>query len=222
MPIDAESNTWPIICKDALVQVSAAPIHHSVPCVGFVVSELPVPGKMDPALYIPHLKRTKSPMSLLSRLQGGETVELSDGTVLTGPGRRPGRKIVILGDTHDPSPIADLALDCDILVHEATNAHLPDVDSNTKSTDTHESVEERTKSRGHSTPQMAGKFATRVKARKLVLNHFSARYAGDEDVNEESRNIMGAIKSLAESEYLGGEVLCARDLWGFDIPISSS
>ncbi|KAI9000712.1 Metallo-hydrolase/oxidoreductase [Trametes punicea] len=208
--------TWHEIYKGALVAVSAAPILHSVPCVGYVVNELPVPGKMDPKKYIPELKRTNTPMSVMSRLQQGESVTLSDGTVLHGPPRKPGRKIVILGDTYDPSPIARLAEDACLLIHEATNAHLPGIDPNTKDADTYESVEELAKSRGHSTPQMAGAFAKRIRARKLVLNHFSARYAGNDDVDEDARRIMSRIRELAESTF-GGEVVCARDLMSFDV-----
>jgi ribonuclease Z len=202
-----------------MLSVSAAPILHSVPCIGYVVQEKPVPGKMDPKLYIPHLKRTGTPMSVLSRLQQGESVELSDGTVLKGPERRPGRKIVILGDTYDPSPIIPIAMDADLLIHEATNAYLPGVDPNTKPSDTYEIVEERAKSRGHSTPQMAGAFATEIRARKLVLNHFSARYAGNDDVDEQAAQVMGAIRNLAEKNYAGGDTICARDLMVVDITL---
>ena len=211
-----EHGVWPEIFAGPLVTVCAAPILHSVPCVGYVVEERPVPGKMDPKKYIPELKRTKTPMSAMSRLQKGESVTLADGTVLHGPARKPGRKIVILGDTYDPSPIAELAQDACLLIHEATNAHLPGVDPDTKEADTYETVEARAKSRGHSTPQMAGAFAKRIRARKLVLNHFSARYAGNDDVDEDARRIMTAIQQLAENTY-GGEVVCARDLMTFDV-----
>ncbi|KAL0949378.1 hypothetical protein HGRIS_009447 [Hohenbuehelia grisea] len=210
---------WPDIYRDTTVSVSAAPILHSVPCVGFVVTEAPIPGKMDPKKYIPDIKRTKTPMTVMSRLQQGETIELSDGTILRGPERRAGRKLVILGDTYDPSPIASLAADPDLLIHEATNAHLPDVDSNTKESDTFETVEERSRSRGHSTPQVAGAFATRIGARRLVLNHFSARYPGDDDTNEESKKVMDAIKALATTTF-EGDIVCARDLMSIDIPHS--
>ncbi|KAF9268131.1 Metallo-hydrolase/oxidoreductase [Marasmius fiardii PR-910] len=221
IPLDPELNgtgTWMNIYSDSVVSVSAAPILHSVPCVGYVVNEASVPGKIDPKEYVPDIKRTKTPMSIMRRLQDGEDVELSDGTVLTGPPRRPGRKIVILGDTYDPSPIALLARDADLLVHEATNAHLPGIDPGTKENDTYESVQERAMSRGHSTPQMAGKFATHIGAKKLILNHFSARYLGDDDVNKEAKRIMEAIRDLASSEY-AGPVLCARDLMSEDVTL---
>ncbi|TRM67632.1 beta-lactamase-like protein [Schizophyllum amplum] len=205
---------WTNMFSDDRVSVSAAPILHSCPCVGYVVQEAPVPGKMDPKLYIPHIKRTGAPMSAMARLQQGESVSLPDGTVLHGPARRPGRKLAILGDTYDPSPIAGLAADADLLIHEATNAHLPGVDPNTKLEDTYETVEARAKSRGHSTPQMAGAFARLTGAKRLVLNHFSSRYPGDD--SNETRDIMGAIGRHAESEY-GQPVTCARDLMSFDV-----
>lgn len=208
---------WSDIYKDSIVSVSAAPILHSVPCVGYVVTEAPVPGKIDPSKYIPELKRTKTPMTAMRQLQQGESVFLADGTTLHGPPRRKGRKIVILGDTYDPSPIIPIAEDADLLIHEATNAHLPGIDPHTKDTDTFEVVEARTKSRGHSTPQMAGMFAKRIRASQLTLNHFSARYPGDE--NPISLRVMQAIGDLAVSEF-GKEVTCAKDLMSFDIAFS--
>ncbi|KAK7060490.1 hypothetical protein VNI00_001255 [Paramarasmius palmivorus] len=217
----SDGGVWQEIYKDNVLTVGAAPIMHSVPCVGYVITEAPVPGKIDPKLYIPQIKRTKTPMSVMRRLQEGEAVELSDGTMLHGPARRPGRKIVILGDTYDPSPIATIARDADLLIHEATNAHLPGIDPATKESDTYESVQERAVSRGHSTPQMAGKFGRNIGAKSLVLNHFSARYAGDDDVDEDARKIMDAIRCLAEGEY-GGSVVCARDLMTVDVGLNQS
>lgn len=208
---------WRDIFKDSLLSVSAAPIHHSAPCVGYVVLEAPLPGKMDPSLYKPHLLRNKAPMSLLAKLQAGETVILQDATVLDPPPRRPGRRVAILGDTYDPSPIALLAQGADILIHEATNAYLPGIDPATKPDESSEFVESRTKSRGHSTPQMAGEFARRIGAKKLVLNHFSARYRGDDDVHEEARGIMEGIRDLAISTYGSRNVTCARDWMTFEV-----
>lgn len=212
--ISQVNGVWMDIFKDDIVSVSAAPILHSVPCVGFVINEAPAPGKIDPTKYIPDIKRTQTPMSVLRQLQQGESVKLADGTVLHGPPRKKGRKIVILGDTFDPSPITGLAEDADLLIHEATNAHLPGIDETTKESDTSETVEDRARSRGYSTPQMAGAFAKRVRARKLVLNHFSSRYSGGD--SEDALKIMRAIADLASREF-GSEVLCARDLMSIDV-----
>jgi ribonuclease Z len=226
--IQQVDGTWPDIYRGAGLSVSAAPIMHSVPCVGYVITEAPIPGKIDPKQYVPHLKRTGTPMSAMRQLQEGESVQLSDGTVLQGPSKRPGRKITILGDTYDPSPIAELAMRTDVLIHEATNAHLPGIDPETKTGDTYSIVEQRSKSHGHSTPQMAGLFAARIDARKLVLNHFSPRYAGEYDPATQhgdqrpaAKEIMEAIQMLAQS-YFHGPVICARDFMSFDVMASHS
>jgi len=63
---------------------------------------------------------------------------------------------------------------------------------------------------------MAGAFAKRIHARKLVLNHFSARYAGNDDVDEEAKKVMTAILKLAAEEFQGN-IICARDLMSFDV-----
>jgi ribonuclease Z len=109
-----------------------------------------------------------------------------------------------------------MAADADVLIHEDTNAHIPGIDMHTKLEDTFETVEMRTKSRGHSTPQMAGAFAKSIRARKLILNHFSARYAGNDDVDEEAKKAMTAIARLAAEEYTG-DLVCARDFMSFEV-----
>lgn len=206
--------------------VSAGPILHSVPCLGYVVRETRVPGKIDPKLFIPHIQRNKDalvaqgvtrPMSILSRVQTGETVELPDGTVLTPPPERPGRKMVILGDTYDAADVAAIAENADVLVHEATNAHLPPgLDPTTKDSDTEESVEAKARDHGHSTPQVAARFAKSVGARRLLLNHFSNRYKGDDE--EASVAIMEGIRQLAVKEFGSEEVVCAKDLMRIEVP----
>lgn len=206
------------------VMVSAGEIKHSIPSIGFVVQEHPFPGKLTPDLvrtYLGHIKTHNLPRSTLSRIQNGETITLPTGEQLHPPPSRPGRKIVILGDTSDPWRLLELSKNANVVVHEATNAYIPSLDTGLL----YESVEERTISRGHSTPQMAGKFARACNARVLLLNHFSARYAdegepitGKNGMLKEGHEIgvMAEIRDLARKEFQG-TVVCARDLWSWEI-----
>ena len=82
-------------------------------------------------------------------------------------------------------------MDADIVIHEATNSFLQGLD---KSSDLR-SVTRDTIVHGHSTPHMAGRFAKSVRAKRLVLNHFSARYRGDPSID--SISIMTRLEEQA-------------------------
>ncbi|KAJ3742062.1 beta-lactamase-like protein [Lentinula detonsa] len=89
---------------------------------------------------------------------------------------QPFRKIVILGDTCDPSAIMPLCIypSPSLLIHEAADAHIPrEIDP--KATRPYDVVKEKAIARGHSLPEMAGAFAKTIGAQKLVLNHLGGR-----------------------------------------------
>lgn len=218
-----DGSTWTVL---------AAPILHSIPSLGYLVREPDTPGKLDPNVVKPMIERNaealkqlgyKNPMAVLSQLQKkGEAITLPDGTIIEPPARRPGRELIILGDTYDPSSMINLCSKAapDILIHEATNA-LTRLDiEGVKEPSTFEQVEQRAREHGHSTPQMAATFAKKVGAKKLIMTHFSSRYKGD----EEGADIMEEIRQLAVQE-LGpdrdGDVFCARDLWRFEVKFQS-
>ncbi|RIA81202.1 beta-lactamase-like protein [Glomus cerebriforme] len=215
MTIDQNNNrSWKIIDEEDYI-VSAAPIEHSIPCLGYVINENPIPGNINIELVKPILMRNKdalglkNPMELLKKLQQFQCLTMPDGTVIEPPQRRPGRKIVILGDTFDPSGIIHLAMDADVLVHEATNSLTSDDPERT----IYEDVEKRSIENGHSTSKMAGKFAARINAQQLLLNHFSHRYKGD------SEAIMNEIKQAAIESFGNNHVICTYDGMIIQIPI---
>jgi len=106
-----------------------------------------------------------------------------------------------------------LARDADLLVHEATNTYLPELDLDTSN----QVVTKDTITHGHSTPEMAGRFAKKINAKRLVMNHFSSRYKGDSCL--ESVSIMTRIERQAiEASGLSEENVAAA--WDFmNVPI---
>lgn len=226
---------WPHATQDYTeFTMSAAPIAHTVPSVGYVLVESALSGKI-PGDYVKRIAMHKAalvessgyanPMEWLQLLQSpmcpeDTVLELPDGSRLVRPPLRPGRKITVLGDTSDPSAIIPLALGSDVLVHEATNAWLPGVDPLTKGSEDYSVVEERARSRGHSTPEMAGWFAKAIGVGErrdgeeqreglLILNHFSSRYKDDlaDGPAGQAQKVMHGIRTCAERAWVGENVV---------------
>lgn len=212
------------------VQVYAAPMSHGIPCLGYVVEERPRPGRLRNELVEPVVRRNMDAlreagfqipmkvMAVIKNLPPGRAFNFPDGTVLTHEEavepKRQGRKIVICGDTCDSRAMEKLAKHADVVVHEATNCFLQGID---KDTDLR-SVTKEAIFHGHSTPHIAGLFARKVQARRLILNHFSARYKGDPSVD--SLSIMMRIEKIAmkASGLNMTQVAAAWDLMAIPIP----
>lgn len=199
------------------ISVRAAPMQHTIPCVGYVVQEEDRAGALMPelvkdvllsnkkALKKQYEAEGKDPMIVykeLKNLQPEAVFTFPDGSVVRGKDivKPPlkGRKIVIMGDTCSGERIAKLAQDCDVLVHEATNAYFPEDASERKGG--YAQLERETHSHGHSTPQMAGRFAASVRTRMLILSHFSSRYPGDDSPH--SMGMMWLIEDMARRALL--------------------
>jgi ribonuclease Z len=220
---------WEVLDEED-VKVFAAPMSHGIPCVGYVVEEANRPGRLRNELVKPIVQRNLAalkqagfaiPMKVFAVVKSlplGSAFTFPDGTVVTQEDAveppRKGRKVVVCGDTSNCRAIEGLAKDADVLVHEATNSYLVGVDKDTNlRTVTQEAIVH-----GHSTPHMAGEFAKRINAKRLLMNHFSARYKGDTAV--ESLSIMlrieyQAVKASGLSEQ---DVAAAWDLMVLPIP----
>jgi ribonuclease Z len=132
---------------------------------------------------------------LWGKLHKGETVELPDGrrlgpADLVGPAR-PGRTVVISGDTRPVPSLVEAARGADLLVHEATFGD-------------EEAV--RARETGHSTASQAAQVAREAGVRQLVLTHISARYTRE------------APELLAEAQAVFPATAVARDGMVLEVP----
>ncbi|KAG5652952.1 hypothetical protein H0H81_002960 [Sphagnurus paluster] len=113
-----------------------------------------------------------------------------------------GRKLVILGDTHDPSAIIPLCVEPhpSLLIHEATDVHIPrHVDYNSRRTP--EAVLDKALARGHSIPTMAGTFAKKIGAERLVLNHIGGRFPAPKYPTDHRSAVMREIERQATDAW---------------------
>jgi ribonuclease Z len=165
---------------------------HGGPALGYAIVEEERRGRFNPQLAR-ELEIPEGP--LWGKLHRGESVTLGDGRViepstLVGP-TRPGRRVVISGDTRPCEGTVELARGADVLVHEATFA---------------DEEAARAVETGHATAREAAIVARRAGARRLVLTHFSARYSRDP----------GELVQQAQQEFR--EVVAARD--GMEIEVA--
>ena len=158
-------------------RILAFPVDHGVSAVGYALVESPRPGRFDveaaDALGVPNGPERGA-------LQRGESITLPDGRVLTPDAvlgeTRPGRRIVIPGDTAPTETVRVLSEGADLLVHEATFLD----DERDRAADTR-----------HSTALQAAELARDAGVRLLALTHVSPRYFGPE-LAREAREVFPA------------------------------
>jgi ribonuclease Z len=149
-------------------------VAHGVSALGWSLIEATRPGRFDVTgadrLGIPNGPERGA-------LQRGEPVTLGDGRTVTpdevlGP-PRPGRKLVITGDTAPSEEIVEAAWEADVLVTEATFS---------------EEERERAEETNHQTAAQAAELARKANVGMLALTHLSNRYFGPE-IAREAREI---------------------------------
>ncbi|KXT76302.1 ribonuclease Z [Streptococcus sp. DD12] len=142
--------------------VYAEPLDHTIFCVGYRVMQKDLEGSLDAE----GLKAAGLPFGpLFGKIKQGEDVTLEDGRVIRASDfispPRPGKVVTILGDTRKTDASIRLGLGADVLVHEATYG---------------QGDERIAKSHGHSTNTQAAQVAKQANAKRLLLNHISARF----------------------------------------------
>jgi ribonuclease Z len=155
-------------------EVRTFPARHGRDALGYALVEEERPGRFDvataDALGVPFGPERGA-------LQGGAAVTLADGRIVTPDevlgAARPGRKLVLSGDTAPSEDVVDAARGADLLVHEATFC---------------EDEAERARETEHSTALEAARVASDAGVRLLALTHLSSRY-GAGDVEREARTV---------------------------------
>ena len=134
-------------------------VRHRGAAFGYALCEDARAGRFDAELA-EQLGVTPGPA--FGRLQRGEIVAgVSPERVIGEP--RPGRKVVVTGDTAPTDAVVVAAHRADVLVHEATFC---------------DEEAERAAQTGHSTARQAAQVAADAEVRLLALTHLSSRYSG--------------------------------------------
>jgi ribonuclease Z len=167
-------------------RIAPVPISHRGPAFGYVLFEDERPGVFD-LQAARRLGLEEGPE--FGRIQRGETVRGVTPEQVLGPSR-PGRKIVLSGDTSPCEALRVAAHRADVLVHEATFA---------------EEERARAVETGHSTAAGAATLARDAEVSLLALIHLSTRHP------------VGLLRDEARAVF--ADTVVPRDFDTLEIPL---
>lgn len=163
-----------VIYEDRSLTIETIPLEHRMPCAGFLFREKP---------SLPHIRRDMIdmygiPVSQINNIKAGQGYTLPDGTLiphekLVMPADKP-RSYAYCSDTRYIPTLHQRIKGVNTLYHESTYA---------------EDKEECAVKYCHSTAQQAAQVARDAKAGKLLLGHYSARYADESILQNEARAV---------------------------------
>lgn len=161
-----------VVYEDNSLRVTAFPLFHRVPCVGYRFDEKPKSRHLRGDM----VKFLNIPVSQLHSIKNGADYIKPDGEVV--PNARlttdadHSASYAYASDTMFDPRVADSVQGVDVLYHEATYAS---------------ELAEQAKERGHSTPAEAAEIARLADVKTLVIGHFSKRYMDSEPLLAEAR-----------------------------------
>jgi ribonuclease Z len=174
-----------VLARDGY-RIAPVPVSHRGPAFGYVLFEDERPGVFDPDAAR-RLGLEEGPE--FGRVQRGETIRGVTPAQVLGPSR-PGRKIVVSGDTTPCEALRIAAHHADVLIHEATFA---------------EEDRARAVETGHSTAAGAATLARDAEVTVLALTHVSTRHPA------------GLLRDEARAVFPG--TVMPRDFDTLDIPL---
>lgn len=182
-----------LIFEDDTFKVEAGLLEHRIDSYGYRVTEKDSPGNINAELLKSYGLK---PGPLYGRLKKGEDITLDDGTIIRAAdvihAPKRGRVVTILGDTRPCPGALPLALDADLIIHEATFAH---------------DLADMAYQYHHSTARQAAELARDAGGHELLLTHFSSRYSTQEEL----------VPLLEEAQAIFPATLLAEEFCTFPV-----
>ncbi len=165
--------------------VAAFPVEHRIETYGFVVTEKSKGRK----LLADKAAAAGVPVAFYNRLKAGEDFIQEDGTVISGKSLTedgpPSKRYAYCADTRYTESYLESIRDADVIYHESTYL---------------EEDAEKAMLRYHSTARQAATLAHKAGAKKLLLGHYSSRYADLNPFVAEAADIFPETSATVEGE----------------------
>jgi ribonuclease Z len=176
-----------LVVDEKEYRIRACRGEHNITNYAFLLEEKERPGVFHPEAA----RRLGVPEGeLWSKLQDGEAVKIGERTIgplqVMGP-KRPGRKVVVTGDTRPTLRLRRFIAGADTAVLDSTYF------------DDHA---DKAKENRHMTAREAAEMASRAGVRRLVLTHFSSRYEDLEPYLQQASEIHPNLVAAADQMVL--------------------
>lgn len=186
-PFDTQKSE--VIYEDRSLKVITIPLHHRVPCAGFLFQEKP----RERHLIAERCEELGIPIAYYSGIkQGNDWTDPESGKVvpneLLTTEATPSKSYAYCSDTIYAESVVPIIRGANLLYHEATYEH---------------KEAEKARERGHSTALQAAQIARKAGVGKLVIGHFSARYLSA----EMEQPLLNEARGIFENTELANEQL---------------
>ncbi len=186
-PLPEQPVSWIAEQIDPMLEISAMPVDHKVPCMGYTLTF-----RKKPEFLPEQAKALDIPVQFWKLLHKGETVTLSDGRIIqpeqvTGHSRKAVR-ITYTTDTRPIPEIISFAKDSDLFICEGMYG------------DPEKKLSMNQK--GHMLMQDACQLAVDAHVKRLWLTHYSPAEKHPEQYDAELQKIFPAVKISKDGEKI--------------------
>lgn len=163
-----------VLVDDEKIRITCFPTSHRIECYGFLFEEKE--GKRK--LLIDKVRKHNIPLSFFNSLQQGLDYITPRGEIIrnesvtAAPGR--GKKYAYCADTKYDEGILPYIDQADMIYHETTYL---------------DNMRDKAELRFHSTTKQAAEIALRGKVKKMLIGHFSSKYAVLDPFVDEAREV---------------------------------
>jgi ribonuclease Z len=174
-----------MIYDDKSLRVWSFPLKHRIDCCGFIFEEK----ERKPKITKASIAQYGLMPSQIIQLKNGNAVVLENGEQLSPEvvceEPEPPKSYAYCSDTAYSEKVIEAVQGCSTIYHESTFL---------------ETEAERAKSTFHSTAKQAATVAQKAGAKRLILGHFSSRYATDDDFKREAESLFKTVSLANEGQ----------------------
>jgi len=176
-----------IILENSSFSIQTIPLHHRIPCTGFILREKEKPRNIRQDI----IEMYKPDVSQFKAIKLGADLILANGQVIsnkliTNDPPKP-MSYAFCSDTAPCEQIFEFLVDIDCLYHEATFD---------------EELEQRAKETFHSTAKQAGLVAIRANVKQLIIGHFSSRYREIDSLLIQAQSVFPITRAAFDGMFL--------------------